>query len=126
MALASCRRRAGGPRLRGERQYLTKFLPLPLPLSLTLTLTLTLTVQTSGSTAVRGVLVKKINRGGASVPVSIATFPFLHFASGHTYFTQSLQDRGAPGSMTAQTGARASASRPSPCTTFQVRARVGG
>ena len=70
----------------------------------------------------RGVLVKKINRGGASVPlpvpvpvpvptptsllpvprlppslhphhkvpVSIATFPFLHFASGHTYFTQSL------------------------------------
>ena len=31
------------------------------------------------------------------MPVSIATFPFLHFASGHTYFTQSLQDRGAPG-----------------------------
>jgi len=47
--------------------------------------------------AVRGVLVKRIKRGGAAVPVSIATFPFLHFASGHTYFTQSLQDRGAPG-----------------------------
>ena len=42
-------------------------------------------------------LVKRIKRGAAGVPVSIATFPFLHFASGHTYFTQSLQDRGAPG-----------------------------
>ena len=45
---------------------------------------------------VRGVLVKRIKRGDAAVPMSIATFPFLHFASGHTYFTQSLQDRGAP------------------------------
>ena len=45
---------------------------------------------------VRGILVKRIKRGDAAVPMSIATFPFLHFASGHTYFTQSLQDRGAP------------------------------
>ena len=31
--------------------------------------------------------------GSGHVPATIATFPFLHFASGHTYFTQSLQLR---------------------------------
>ena len=32
-------------------------------------------------------------RAGLQMPFTVATFPFLHFASGHTYFTQSLQDR---------------------------------
>ena len=31
--------------------------------------------------------------GGKRQLVTIATLPYLHFASGHTYFTQSLQDR---------------------------------
>ena len=42
---------------------------------------------------VRGILFKKVRLGEQRVGVSVATFPFKHFASGHTYFTQSLQDR---------------------------------
>ena len=69
-------------------------------------------------------LVKKIKRGGASVPVSIATFPFLHFASGHTYFTQSLQDRGAPGVHDGSNRREGVGFTPVAVhTTFQVRAR---
>ena len=56
--------------------------------------------------SMRGLVFKKV---GCAVPatgadvcleagrreqtVTITTFPYLHFASGHTYFTQSLQDR---------------------------------
>jgi len=43
--------------------------------------------------ALRGIVIKKIRRPSALVSASIATFPFLQFASGHTYFTQSLQPR---------------------------------
>lgn len=43
--------------------------------------------------AVRGLMMKKVQRGVGYIPFSIATFPFMHFASGHTYFTQSLQAR---------------------------------
>eukprot|EP00966_Prymnesium_polylepis_P190893 4424302-Prymnesium_polylepis.1 len=43
--------------------------------------------------AVRNVMYKRVRRGTAHVPLTIATFPFMQFASGHTYFTQSLQDR---------------------------------
>ena len=35
----------------------------------------------------RGVIFKEMSGTG----ISIATFPYIHFASGHTYFTQSLQ-----------------------------------
>ena len=34
-----------------------------------------------------------LQEGQADQLVTITTFPYLHFASGHTYFTQSLQDR---------------------------------
>ena len=34
-----------------------------------------------------------LGRDAGVVPFTITTFPYLHFASGHTYFTQSLQDR---------------------------------
>jgi len=38
---------------------------------------------------IRGVVFKEMS----GTRLSIATFPYLHFASGHTYFTQSLQQR---------------------------------
>ena len=41
----------------------------------------------------RGVMIKRYARGSAEQVFSIATFPFELFASGHTYFTQSLQPR---------------------------------
>ena len=34
-----------------------------------------------------------LETGKRDQTVTITTFPYLHFASGHTYFTQSLQDR---------------------------------
>jgi len=43
--------------------------------------------------ATRGVLFKYISREGQRIPMSLATFPFMYFASGHTFFTQSLQPR---------------------------------
>ncbi|KAL1514707.1 hypothetical protein AB1Y20_003794 [Prymnesium parvum] len=51
------------------------------------------TLEPAQYRAVRGVLLKRVRRGTKHVTFSIATFPFTHFASGHTYFTQSLQDR---------------------------------
>jgi hypothetical protein len=46
----------------------------------------------------RGVVCKELTCTDAEcpatkLPLSIATFPYLQFASGHTYFTQSVQDR---------------------------------
>ena len=31
--------------------------------------------------------------GEGQLPLAIGTLPYLHFASGHTFFTQSLQER---------------------------------
>lgn len=46
----------------------------------------------------RGVVCKELTCTDAKcpatkLPLTIATFPYLQFASGHTYFTQSVQDR---------------------------------
>jgi hypothetical protein len=48
--------------------------------------------------SLRGVLCKELTCSDAKcsapkLPLTIATFPYLQFASGHTYFTQSVQDR---------------------------------
>ena len=49
-----------------------------------------------GVEAVRNVMFKRLGCAGCAeqkLVLSIATLPFEHFASGHTFFTQSLQER---------------------------------
>ena len=36
----------------------------------------------------RGILFKRLRRGDEETTVSLTTFPFRHFASGHTFFSQ--------------------------------------
>mgnify|MGYP003684246843 CR=1 FL=1 len=48
--------------------------------------------------SLRGVICKELQCEGAAcpaerMPFTISTFPYLEFASGHTFFTQSLQER---------------------------------